>query len=435
MLFIGKRGARPRHTEEIAIRSAPIPATCAALLACHLFAAPIACADEFDWVYFPMYANDSAHAVHLSSLKFRPDGLLSAATRYPRTGDEHWTAQESKAGWYTYDERLIDCETGFFAETASSLLGQDGAKVATRAEPHAEQVKRLEAQLQEANGKNWPNNSDVFLACAAASSPTFKKQRAIQAATVQALFSDRSLVTVLSADTAALSAMMRMRYDFSRIERKPAASAIELFQDMRSQYASWRRSINAAHVPVVAADEGRDQALRIKVNQRFEQARLKHVVLKSIKGAVLDYVYPAEPDYRLYRATEPGGLVLETTRIDCENGVAVPIARQSIRPDGRALPNAPLRVKAVMADIQQRYAVHGYMDGEGPFGGHYLEEGPAAVCQLVAQARGAGVEEAAAPVEDESGFAYGIKPGALDQHATLAAMLLAIRDARRNHAR
>lgn len=41
-------------------------------------------ADEFDWVYFPMYVGDMAHAVDLRSLKVRPDGLLNAASRYPR---------------------------------------------------------------------------------------------------------------------------------------------------------------------------------------------------------------------------------------------------------------------------------------------------------------------------------------------------------------
>ncbi|WP_423381219.1 hypothetical protein [Burkholderia sp. LMG 32019] len=59
-------------------------------------------ADEVDWLYFPMYPRDTAHAVDLRALSWRPDGLLVSASRYPRVSDDHWTEQESSRGWYGY---------------------------------------------------------------------------------------------------------------------------------------------------------------------------------------------------------------------------------------------------------------------------------------------------------------------------------------------
>lgn len=399
-----------RHPKEIFIRSALSTAAFAAIT---LLAAPRALADEFDWLYFPMYANDTAHAVHLSSLKFRPDGLLSAATRYPRTSNEPWTGQESKAGWYNYDERLIDCETGYFVETGNALLDRDGAKLATRPKDRAQQASRLEDQLREGAGRRWPNNSDVFLACAAASSPTFKKQRAAKAAKAPPLFSDTSLIEVLSADSEALSATGRMRYDLTRIQKRRAASASELFDDMRSQYGAWRKSINAAFVPGAALGGRGDQAVLAEVNRQLKEARVAHVTIKSIKGSVVEHVHPdASMD------------ALETSRTDCEYGVSVPVARQ---------PTGPLSARAVLPDILQRYGDDGYSEAEGPFGGFFLESGAAALCQLLDQVRHARADPGAES-GSESGFAFGLKPGALAQHATPAAMLLAIRAARRSQA-
>jgi hypothetical protein len=397
------------YPKEIFIRSA---LTIAAFAASSLLAAPNALADEFDWLYFPMYANDTAHAVHLSSLKFRPDGLLSAATRFPRTGGEPWTEQESKAGWYNYDQRLIDCETGYFLETGSALLGQDGATLATRAQDHAQQVNRLEEQLREGAARRWPNNSDIFLACAAASSPTFRKQRAAKAAKAPPLFSATSLIEVLSADSEALSATARMRYDFSRIQKRRAASASELFDDMRAQYGAWRKSINAGFVPGASLGGRSDQAVLAEANRQIKESRAAQVTIKSIQGALLEHVQPEAYDG-----------ALETARTDCEFGVSVPVARQ---------PKGTLGAQAVLPDILRRYGDAGHADAEGPFGGFFLDSGAAALCQLVDQVRHAGADPVAEP-GDASGFPFGLKPGALAQQATPAAMLLAIRSARRAH--
>lgn len=427
------------HAEEILIHSAftravrPAvrrPIACAfagALAGITLIAAPLAYADEFDWVYFPMYPNDTAHAVHLSSLKFRPDGLLTAATRYPRTSGEPWTEQESKAGWYSYDERLIDCETGFFVETATSLLAHDGTRLATRAKQHDQQVSRLEMQLQESAAKRWPHHSDIFLACAAASNPAFKKQRAAQAAKVQPLFSDTSIVEALSADNAPLLALARMRYDFSRIEKRPAALASDLFDEMRAQYLAWRKAINGAHVPGRAASG--DDSVRADANRQLHEAGVQHLTIRSIEGAVIEHTYPGTVSRS---AGAMAGTWLESARTDCEYGISVPFAIQKIARDKKPRPSTPLRARSVLPDIRERYAENPYREADGPFGGFFLDPDAAALCQLVAGIRNP--SPTAAPDADTA-LAYGIEPGALAQQATPAAMLLAIRTAHRRYAR
>lgn len=433
----------PRHAEEIPIHSAFTSAVRPALrrpLACvlasiTLFAAPLACADEFDWVYFPMYPNDTAHAVHLGSLKFRPDGLLSAATRYPRTGGEPWTEQESKAGWYNYDERLIDCETGFFLETATSLLARDGARLASRAKGPEQQVERLETHLRESAERRWPQQSDVFLACAAASSPTFKKQRAAQAAKVQPLFSDVSLIETLGADTAPLFALARMRYDFSRIAKRPAASASDLFHDMRGQYQAWRKATNGAlgSAAVVAPGARGDDTVRAEANRQLDEAGALMLEITSIQGGIIEYRYPgATAFFGIDHA-----LRLESARTDCEYGISVPVAIQKLRTDGKPGSRSQLRAKAVLHEIERRYT---QTDAEGPFGGFSLDPDAANVCQLVADIRHPKPAAAADPKlgldpDVRGALAYGIEPGALARHATPEAMLITIRAAQRRHAR
>ncbi|MFP5390646.1 MAG: hypothetical protein ACLGI6_03740 [Gammaproteobacteria bacterium] len=399
-----------RRAKEISIRIAPLPlsrAGAAAIAALALLTSPLATADEFDWLYFPMYVGDTAHAVHLKSLTFRPDGLLAAATRYPRTSDD-WTGPESKAGWYNYDERLIDCETGYFVETASSLLDHDNNKLTSRAGTREEQVKRLEAQLQKR--QKWPNNGDVFLACAAASDSAFKRQRAAAAAKVQPLFSDRSIIEVLGADTEALGQLRQMRYDFSRIAKKPAAPAAELFDDMRAQYTAWRKRFNVGYIAALP-DPAADAAALAKAHSAIEETGARNVTIERIRGPVIDFTYPSE------RLALQGTDGLDTSRIDCAARIAVPIAQRTRK--GQQLGGTvPLKVKAVLPEIEQAY-------GEQDEGG--MDATAANLCSLVASVRSGRTGEAS----ENAPLPYGLTPDALAAQPTPEAMLLAIRAASR----
>ena len=414
--------------KEIFIRSTTPPVIAAAFATLSILAAPAARADEFDWIYFPMYARDTAHAVHLSSLKFRPDGLLSAATRYPRTSNDGWTGPQSDAGWYNYSERLIDCETGVFVETADSLLDRDGAKLASRPEPREKQLARIESVLHELAGKPWPNNGDVFIACAAASSPTFRQQRAMAAAKVQPLWSDRPLTDVLSNDTDALMAQSRLRYDLARFRKQPQTPASAMFADLRAQYGRWKKSINGAYVPPGTPAVADDKALLLKANEEIAALRLPMVSIKRISGAVVEHAMPVE-DFSASRSDQ--GMLLETALTDCNYGISVPIKRQRLLDAGNLRPAPALSSKAVLADIEKRYGNEEYSDAPGPFDGHQLEAGAAGICELIDKLRR---PQALAP-EAQGALPFGITREKLEQQPSTEAMLLVIRAARRQQGR
>jgi len=107
-----------------------IPAQLAILPAC-LLSLP-AQASSSEWLNFPMYSRDSAHAVHLKALKLRPDGLLEAASRYPGHNKEMWSAPENAQGQHEYERRLIDCQSGLHFTYETRLLARDGSVVASR---------------------------------------------------------------------------------------------------------------------------------------------------------------------------------------------------------------------------------------------------------------------------------------------------------------
>jgi hypothetical protein len=415
-------------------RAAPFAA---ALLATQLFAAPLASADEFDWVYFPMFKNDTAHAVHLRALKFRPDGLLSAATRYPRASHEAWPEEIAKAAWYDYAERLIDCETGFHVDTAQALLGQDGARLATQADKHALQVTRLEDELRKSD-KRWPDNSEIFLACAAASNPSYRQRRAALAARTQPLWSDKSLVQTLIEQDAALIQTATLRYDFGPIERRRSASAADLFQDMRAQFARWRSAINAAYAPPKAIPAA-DKALLKEANRQLAATGVPDIAIKSLKGSIIEHVVHSEDSVHPFGqdATGRGGLVLDTVRIDCAYGVSVAVARQVFSPSGKQRSSGPLAARAVLADVKAQYQRAPDGQDGGPFGGHALDRGADAMCQLIDALRHPEAQQQQQQSEEPSAPAlpYGLTRAALERHSTPAAMLLEIRAAQRKHPR
>lgn len=392
-------------------------------------------ADEFDWVYFPMYNNDSAHSVHLSHLKFRPDGLLRSASRYPRTSDEQWPEDISKVAWYGYEERLIDCETGFFVETSSSLLAQDGKRLISRPAEHKAQVARLEAQLTK-NSRSWPTQSEIFLACAAASNAKFRQKRAAQAAKPIPLFSDRSLVDILAEDTETLWAMKTMRFDFSRIGKKPSAPASALFDDMRAQYGQWRK--NAFNVSVTArpADARRDKAALAAMKARIKELGAS-VQLRSVKGSVIEIdAMHDEGDY--YADGDAARVTMWTTRSDCARGVSVPVAQYKMARRGKAGASKPLTVKAVLKDVMEQYGRS--PEEPGRFGGPELEQVADAVCTLLdAPAPSKNPDLAADAVEENAEtalpMAFGMKLETIAKQKDAAAMLLAIRAASRRAGR
>ncbi len=402
----------------------PVAAAVLALLA--LGAAPVAGAADEDYLFFPASATDNSRAIHLTSLAFGADGLLTSATRYPRSRSEAWMPEDaSRAAAFNYDTRLIDCETGFYVETAAALHDQGGKQLADRASPVRQLSTQLEMQLKQADSDNWPEPTDVFLACAAASSPTLKGQRATRAIKAQFLAADPANPVQLE-DSKQLFAMARMRYDFAGIDKQPPTSTQALFGEMRAQYAAWRKSINSPYFPS-APDSVADAATLVKVNAGMRAAGLERIVVKGLRGSAFDQVYQAD-------AVRPGivqkqpanaAFAIETAHTDCESHLFLPYDQQIFDSGGRLIASVQLNARQALADMKRRYGSDTTVPAA--FDGVAVAANAAAICKLIESVRHP------KPAGAQGALLYGMAPGALAQYKTASEMLLAIRAARRTY--
>ena len=390
-----------------------------------LACAPIAGAADDDYLFFPISATDNSRAIHLTSLAFSADGLLTSSTRYPRSRSEGWLPDESARAAYNYDTRLIDCETGFYAETSTALLDQAGVQVATRKSPVRQLSTQLEQQLKRPDSDNWPEPSDIFLACAAASSPTLKGQRAARAVKAQFVAPDPANPAQLE-DSKQLFAMASMRYDFSSLEKQPPPSALALFGEMRAQHAAWRKSINSPYFPA-APDAAADTVTLAKVNAAMREAGLERIVVKGLRGTAFDQVYQADAAHPGIAQKQPANaaFAIETAHTDCDSHLFMPFDQQIFDNGGKLIASVQLNAKQALADMKRRYGPDA--DVGAGFDGVAVAANAGVICKLVEAARHP--KPAAAP----DALLYGLAPGALAQYQGAADMLLAIRAARRNY--
>lgn len=388
-----------------------------------LAAAPAAGAADDDYLFFPVSATDNSHAIHLSALAFNADGLLTSSTRSPRSRTEGWLPEEINRAAYNYDTRLIDCETGFYVETAAALLDKAGAQIGTRPSLGRQLSNQLEQQLRRADSDNWPEPSDIFLACAAASSHTLKGQRAARAIKAQFVAAEPGNLVQIE-DSKQLFSMARMSYDFSGIDKQPPASTAALFGEMRAQHAAWRKAINSAYFPA-ASNAVADAATQVKLTAAMREAGLERIVVKGLKGSAFDQVYQADAARPGIGQKQPANaaFAIETAHTDCESRLFVPYDQQIFDSSGRLVASVQLNARQALGDMKRRYGPDAV--GEPGFDSVAMAANAGTICRLLAQARHP--KAAAAP----DALLYGMAPGELAKHKTAAEMLLAIRSARR----
>ena len=372
-----------------------------------------------------MSATDNSHAIHLGALVFGEDGLLVSATRYPRSRSGGWLPEESSRAAYNYDTRLIDCETGFYVETATALHDKAGAAVASRASLPVQMSSQLEQQLKRPDSDNWPDPSDVFLACAAASSPTLKGERAARAVKAQFIAADPANPAYLE-DSKQLFAAARMRYDFASLDKQPPATTAALFGELRAQHAAWRKSINGPYFPA-RSDSAADAATLVKVNAGMRAAGLERIVVKNLKGSAFDQVYQADAAFPGITQKQPpnAAFAIETAHTDCASYLFMPFDQQVFDNGGKLIASVQPGARQALADMKRRYGPDA--SGEPGFDSVAKAANAPAICKLVAAARNP--RTAAAPGE----LLYGLAPGELAAHKNAAEMLLAIRAARRSY--
>lgn len=215
---------------------------------------PLCPAALADWLYFPMYERDTAHAVHWSALKFREDGLLSVATRYPRHPGEPWTEEESRYGWYNYEKSLVDCQTGFTITLREELLGQTGDVLAHREDPQKilEDWKAdLPSQLQS---HKWPNNYSTFLACASVKDAELKRSRQQLVQQNQTLISYTPMIEPLKRDSDRMAGKRLLRFDLDALKKSHPTNPEAALKILQQQYQNWRSSFSGSFsMPTPAA--------------------------------------------------------------------------------------------------------------------------------------------------------------------------------------
>jgi hypothetical protein len=394
-------------------------------------AAP-ALAAETDWLYFPMYERDTAHAVDLKALRFRAnDGLLVSGSRYPLVNhDSDWTAEQMERAWRSYNARLIDCETGYFLETRVMLLDESGREFASRVMAHADWVERLAGQLRRGE-QAWPRSGgEILLACAAASSPTIKAQRRRQASTPAPLISYRPLTQDLAADSdALLNDVRRMPYDLDDIAKRPPATATALAERLRRQYTDWRRRINRAHSPAVPAgrlpSQANVDAQLVALGGRPGQAR-------PVAPGVIEHESRWTPGWGASLPSQASDAhhASETTRTDCESGLSVSLSRQFFDGEGRLLVRTPIPFNEARDAVAMRLSAYGESN---TFAASLLSHEAVSLCRafsIAAQkqaAPGSLAEPEPQAADGELAFGLGLRD--LQAQPTPEAMLLKIRAA------
>lgn len=313
------------------------------------------------------FFGDDAHAIDRQRQRVRPDGLLESATRYPRTSREGWSAEQNAQGHYEYLERLIDCHTGLYVDTALVLLDEQGRTIARQERGLDDQLEQIALRQDEVRSHRWPVDSEIWLACVAAAAP-------------QLVQGD----TMPDADAPA--------YDFALIGDAPPADARGLFDELRMQYDAWRaRTIpgplaSAAAVTAQARPRGgeRWQAIGSLDDVRdFDLESLRHQ-----GGDVIEVTARMNRVERWPAGVPESARVEQTLRIDCRNGLSVPVRQRFLDEQGDAVRlerSAPVFTTLERMAQAARWESGGWREWLGPD----ADTAPARLCRLAAQRCGA----------------------------------------------
>ncbi len=337
-----------------------IPAQLAILPAC-LLSLP-AQASSSEWLNFPMYSRDSAHAVHLKALKLRPDGLLEAASRYPGHNEEMWSAPENAQGQHEYERRLIDCQSGLHFTYETRLLARDGSVVASRATPREDfdtWKAEIASRLREGQGlETWPAGSEIFLACAAHADPTLLARRAAEERRQNTVaIRHEPLRKALAADVSRLWQQLGFRPALQSFAKPARKTTRQIFATLQQRFAQWQKpftflaSPSAAVAKAAPAQEGDFQLLAATPDGmvRYRQPGAAYYAYSDIapplSGAALEKVAGLDVVYLAH----------------CQLGLSHP--EQIIWRDaaGKALARQAPPVDGLLAQLRQRDS----SDGEG----------------------------------------------------------------------
>lgn len=321
-------------------------------------------ANERDWLYFPMYHNDTAHAVHYKALRLRPDGLLQGATRYPGHSPEGtWSKPDWDRASYEYYTQLIDCDTGLSVDTSHQLITDTGETVAKRELGRADWIDDIVRTGQTGDRHVWPSNSEIFLACTGYRDERLKKARTGNSSTVPFIGFERQ-VTNLANDSRALAAKSFFSFNFDGAEKASARQPERLFDGMRQQYRNWlsgfMRTQGGTTQRLAPAPAGAQARAVEWLNERG-------LAVTSLTVRPDGSIEMAEEIRGFSRAHAPDKArsatrLHEQMLIDCHSGVVVSNRALWTDDAGKVLLRQTLPWKDVFNDVQRRYGLNGMDD-------------------------------------------------------------------------
>jgi hypothetical protein len=327
------------------------------------------------------FMGDGIHAVDRDRLKVRADGLLESASRYPRTSSQGWTAEQNASGHYEYLERLLDCRTGLYMDTAVLLLDQDNQPIARRDQPYEDQLQQIALRQDEVASHRWPASSEIWLACALAMMPRGQ--------------ADSAAAPELGPEPA-------VAYDYAAIGDAPPADARGLFDRLRAQYdhaiARYAPPLPAPKTTAAAPRRG-ERWLRSSPSEdslpAFDLDSLRHrgdgvieVTARTSRAQVERWPQDIPEDAQ----------VEQVLAIDCRNGLTVPIEQRFRAAAGGAellRRSAPVLTTLTQLAQEASYGQSGWDEWLGP----RSPSDSASLCKLAAQRCGATAQTAAFEID------------------------------------
>ncbi|MDR0215237.1 MAG: hypothetical protein LBJ15_14680 [Comamonas sp.] len=220
----------------------------------------------YRWLNFPMYHNDTAHAVDLGALRWRPDTLLQTASRYPLHGSESWPKELYSRAWYVYAKRLVDCQTGHDAEISEALLDRNGQLLLERP---AQSAPRMMTDRRD-GANRWLGSSEIGLACLAAGDPKLLDQRREAARQPAPRLSYLPISAQLQDDAGLLRSKLSFQIDLAKLQAAKPGGTSAMLADIARQRAQWQRELHGpGSEPQSAAVPWPDAATRKALEDRI----------------------------------------------------------------------------------------------------------------------------------------------------------------------
>ena len=220
----------------------------------------------YRWLNFPMYRNDTAHAVDLGALRWRSDTLLETASRYPLHDGGSWPKELYSQAWYVYVKRLVDCRTGNDAELSEALLDRDGQVLVERSAKSSPQM----SEYRNGEGDRWLASSEIGLACLAAGDPKLLAQRREAASQPAPRISYLPTSALLQDDVTLLRSKLNFRLDMPMLQAVKAQGTGAVLSNIAGQRAQWQRELHGPGAePKQGVDLWPDDAARKKLEGRI----------------------------------------------------------------------------------------------------------------------------------------------------------------------